>query len=126
MNQPPNPLAVTLANIGCVVLPILTIALLSSAGLLGWVLNSIAIVVLLLLAIPAIAAVALRWWLRRNLITDQCPSCGYRFTGLNNTECRCPNCGEPLKVTGGCFQRLTPPGTIDVDAVEVSAKQLED
>jgi len=126
VNQNPNRLSVELANVGCWLAVVLVVVLLGSAGLLGWVLNGIAIVFLLLLAAPAIAAVGLRWWLRRNLVEDQCPSCSYSFTGLNNSECRCPNCGEVLQVAGGRFQRPTPPGTIDVEAVEVQAKQFDE
>ncbi|MDV3001582.1 MAG: hypothetical protein N5P05_003188 [Chroococcopsis gigantea SAG 12.99] len=37
-----------------------------------------------------------------------------------------PNCGESLKVEGGTFQTLTPPGTIDVEAVEIPYQGLED
>ena len=99
--------------------------LLGSIGL-GWVVNSILILISLLLVVPAIAFVGLRWWLNRNLIQDSCPVCRYEFTGLNQTQCQCPNCSEPLKIEQGHFHRLTPPGTIDVTAVEVSARQLED
>ena len=74
----------------------------------------------MLLITPVIAWFGFRWWLKRNLVEDQCPVCSYELTGFNGTESRCPSCGEPLKVEGGQFKRLTPPGTIDVDAVEVS------
>ena len=99
--------------------------LLGSIGL-GWVVNSILILISLLLVVPAIAFVGLRWWLSRNLIQDACPVCRYEFTALNQTQSQCPNCSEPLKIEQGHFHRLTPPGTIDVTAVEVSARQLED
>jgi len=75
---------------------------------------------------PAIAFLGLRWWLRRSLVRDHCPVCSYELTGLNQTQIQCPSCGEPLKVEGGHFHRLTPPGTIEVEAVDVSAKQLEE
>ncbi len=93
---------------------------------MGWVVNGILILVGLALITPVIGWFVFRWWLKRNLVEDTCPVCAYEFAGLNGTQCRCPNCGEPLQVEQGHFQRLTPPGTIDVDAVEVSAKQLED
>ena len=113
------------SGLGCFLTLLLLGLLLGGVGL-GWVVNSFLILLGLLLLIPVIAFWGFRWWLQRNLVEDRCPSCDYQFTGFNRTECRCPNCGEPLKVEEGSFYRLTPPGTIDVQAVEVQAKQLED
>jgi predicted RNA-binding Zn-ribbon protein involved in translation (DUF1610 family) len=94
---------------------------------LGWVVKSLLIVVGLLLLTPVVGFFALQWWLKRNLIEDKCPVCQYEFTALNQTQFQCANCGEPLKIEEGHFSRLTPPGTIDVTAVEVSSvQQLED
>jgi hypothetical protein len=104
---------------------LLTAFLLGSVGL-GWVVNGFLIFLALLLILPAIAWIGMSWWLQRNLVQDQCPVCNYEITGFNKSEFRCPNCGEPLKAESGHFQRLTPPGTIDVQAVEVSVQQLED
>jgi hypothetical protein len=113
------------SGLSCLLIFLLVGLLLGSVGL-GWLFNSLSIVLAILLMMPAIAFWGLRWWLKSNLVEDQCPVCSYEFTGFNRSECRCPNCGEPLKVEGGRFNRLTPPGTIDVEAVEVSAQQLED
>lgn len=99
--------------------------LLGAVGL-GWLVNSFLILFALLLLVPAIAFVGFRWWLQRNLVQDQCPVCRYEFTGFNKTELQCPNCGEPLKIEQGHFQRLTPPGTIEVQAVEVQSQRLEE
>ena len=99
--------------------------LLGSIGL-GWLVNSFLILVGLILLAPVLAFVGFRWWLQRNLIQDQCPVCRYEFTGLNRTQLQCPSCGEPLKVEQGHFNRLTPPGTIEVQAVEVPAQSVED
>ncbi|MFH7028604.1 MAG: hypothetical protein ACHBN1_25225 [Heteroscytonema crispum UTEX LB 1556] len=99
--------------------------LLGSLGL-GWLVNSLLIIVGLLLLAPVLAFVGFRWWLQRNLVNDQCPVCAYEFTGLNNTPLQCPNCGEQLLVQHGHFRRFTPEGTIDVTAVEVQAKSVED
>ncbi len=127
MNQNFNKLLqIDFANVGCWLTLVLVVVLLGSAGLLGWVLNGLAILFLFLLIAPAIAVAGLRWWLRRNLIESQCPVCDYSFTALNHTECRCPNCAEPLTVENGRFKRQTPPGTIDIEAVEIQAKQIED
>jgi len=102
--------------------------LLGSIGL-GWLVKSIAILLVLITLAPIVAFIGFRWWLRRNLVESACPVCSYESVGLNGTQLRCPSCGEPLKVEQGQFMRLTPPGTIDVqavDVVDVSAKTLED
>lgn len=126
MNQDlPKRLQLNLSGVGCW-LTILVIGLLLGAVGLGWVVNSFLIIVGLVLISPVIGWFGFRWWLKRNLVEDKCPVCTFEFTGFNRTDCQCPNCGEPLKVEQGHFQRLTPPGTIDVEAIEVSVKQIED
>ena len=99
--------------------------LLASLGL-GWLVKSLVIIVGLLFLAPIVAFFGFRWWLQRNLVADQCPVCRYEFTGLNNSQLQCPNCGESLLVQNNHFQRFTPEGTIDIQAVEVPAKSLED
>jgi hypothetical protein len=99
--------------------------LLGSLGL-GWLVNSLLIIVGLLSLAPILAFFGFRLWLQHNLVTDSCPVCSYEFTGLNNTQLQCPNCREPLSVQKGHFHRFTPEGTIDVTAVEVQSQTLED
>jgi len=99
--------------------------LLTSFGL-GWLVNSFLILFVLLLFTPVIAFLGFRWWLKRNLIQGNCPVCSYELTGLNNSQLQCPNCGEQLLVQNNQFRRFTPAGTIDVTAVEVQGKSLED
>jgi hypothetical protein len=107
-------------------LTLLAIAwLLASLGL-GWLVNSLVIIFGLLLFLPVAAFFGFRWWLQKNLISGQCPVCGYELTGLNNSQTQCTNCGERLSVKNSQFQRFTPEGTIDVTAVEVQAQSLED
>ncbi|HEY9625520.1 MAG TPA: hypothetical protein V6C78_34690 [Crinalium sp.] len=105
---------------------LLAIAWLLGAIGLGWIVKSVFILIGLLLITPVIAFFGFRWWLKRNLIESQCPVCRYEFAGINGMDLRCPNCSEPLKVEKGHFHRLTPPGTVDVEAVEVQARQIED
>jgi DNA-directed RNA polymerase subunit RPC12/RpoP len=92
--------------------------LLGSLGL-GWLVNSLLIIVGILLLTPLLVFFTFRWWLQYNSVSDRCPVCSYQFTGLNNSQLRCPNCGEQLLVQHGHFQRLTPEGTIDIKAIEV-------
>lgn len=113
------------SGISCWLTLILVAFLLGSIGL-GWVVNGFLILLALLIITPILAFGGLQWWLKRNLVQDECPVCSYEFTGFNNAEFQCPNCSEPLKVESGHFSRITPPGTIDVDAIEVSVKQIEE
>lgn len=113
------------SEISRLLLPFLIIWLLGTIGL-GWLVKSFFILIGLLLLTPVIAFLGFRWWLKRNLIQANCPVCDYEFVSLNQTEFRCPSCSEPLKAEDGNFNRLTPPGTIDISAVEVPAQRLED
>lgn len=112
-----------LSGIGCSLMILLGIMTLSTLGL-GWVVNGVVLLLMFLLVAPVIAVYGLRWWVQRNVVEDQCPMCGHRFAGLNPVKFNCPSCGEALEVRKGHFVRPTPPGTIDVDAVEV--QQVEE
>lgn len=104
---------------------VVIIWLLGSIGL-GWLVKSFFIIMGLILAAPVVVFFGFRWWLQRNLVQEQCPVCHYEFTGLNQTQLRCPSCSEPIKVENRHFRRLTPPGTVDVDVVEVAAQSVDD
>jgi predicted RNA-binding Zn-ribbon protein involved in translation (DUF1610 family) len=93
---------------------------------LGWLVKSFLVLTVMVLLTPILAFVGLRWWLQRNLVQDQCPSCNFEFVGLNQTQTHCPNCNESVQIEGRRFQRLTPPGTIDVQAIEVASQVIED
>ena len=54
--------------------------LLGTLGL-GWLVNSLLIIFGLLLITPVIAFVGINWWVKRNLVTDNCPVCGFEITG---------------------------------------------
>ncbi|MGK7892794.1 MAG: hypothetical protein AB4372_03875 [Xenococcus sp. (in: cyanobacteria)] len=112
------------SGLGCW-LTIIAFAMLLSAVGLGWIVNGFLILFLLLLFTPVIAFFGLQFWLKRNFVQDSCPVCSYEFTGLKNSQFQCPNCGEPLEVAGGKFTRITPPGTIDVEAVDVPVQVIE-
>jgi hypothetical protein len=99
--------------------------LLSLVGL-GWLLKSLLILIAFLILAPAIAIGGMYWWLRSKLVQDACPMCSIEFIALNNNQIQCPNCSEALEVRDRKFQRFTPAGTIDVQAVEVSVQVLED
>lgn len=114
-----------LSEVSRLLLPFAVIWLLGAVGL-GWLVKSFFILIGLLLITPVIAFLGFRWWLSRNLIQANCPVCNYEFVSLNKTDFRCPHCSEPLRAENGHFSRLTPPGTIDISAVEVPVQRLED
>lgn len=101
-------------------LTLIGFALLLSALGLGWVIKSFLVVLVLLIAAPIVGLVIFQWWVRRNIVQDACPVCRFEFTGFNQSQMQCPNCGEPLKVEHKHFKRIPPEGTIDVEAIEVS------
>jgi hypothetical protein len=84
---------------------------------LGWIINSIFILIGVLIAIPIIGAIGLQWWVARRLVTSQCPVCEHTSTA--SSEFYCPSCGEPLQIENRKFVRITPPGTIDVEVQTV-------
>ncbi|MGC8711504.1 MAG: hypothetical protein ACP5RH_03845 [Leptodesmis sp.] len=114
-----------MASLSRLLFPLFLIWVLGAIGL-GWLVKSLLILFGLILLAPILAFLGFRWWLKRNLVQSQCPVCNLEFVGLNQTEFQCPSCGEPLKVEHGHFNRMVPPGTIDVSAVEVPARQIED
>jgi hypothetical protein len=106
-------------------IPLAILWLLGVLGL-GWLIKSIAILFILLLLTPVLAIVGLQWWLKRNLVRAECPVCQYDLMVLKGSEFQCPSCGEALKADQKGLNRLTPPGTIDVAAVEVPVQVIED
>lgn len=106
-------------------LTLIAIAILLGAVGLGWIVKSFLIFLGLLAIAPLIAFFVLRWWVSRKVIQDSCPVCSYEFAAFAQSQLQCPNCGEPLEIHNRQFIRLTPPGTIDVDAIEVSANNID-
>ena len=99
--------------------------LLGSAGL-GWLVKSFLFLMGLIVVTPILGFLGLRWWISRTLVQNACPVCQYEFSALNNSQANCPNCGEALSIQDGQFQRLSIPGTIDVQAVDVTVQAIED
>lgn len=104
---------------------ILVFWLLSLIGLGGLVKSFLVVLGLLILA-PVVVMIGFYWWFQRNLVQGVCPVCQFELAGVNGTQTQCPQCGEPLNLQDRQFIRQTPPGTIDVQAVEVSAQVVDD
>jgi hypothetical protein len=120
-----NDLQQSLSGVGRIVVWLAIAWLLGILGL-GWLVKSFLVLIGLLLITPVVAFIGLRWWVQRNLVQGTCPVCSTELTGFNGMSMQCMNCGEALQVDQGKFKRMTPAGTIDVDAVEVTAQQIED
>jgi len=114
-----------LSGIGCWLAALGIIWLLGAVGL-GWVVKSLAVIVVLVMLAPALIFFGLRFWLRRNLIQANCPVCSTGLTGIKGAETLCPNCGTPLQVEAEGFKRTVQDGTIDVDAVDVTVEVVSD
>lgn len=120
MNQPGfRQIQFNLSGLGCWLVLFGVIWLLGAVGL-GWLVKSLAVIVVLILLIPVFAFVGLRFWLRRNLVQAHCPVCTTPLTGLKNAATQCPNCGTVLTTTATGFQRQREEGTIDITAVDVT------
>lgn len=118
--QGSNNYQINFSGIGCW-LTVIAIAWLLGAVGLGWLVKSIAVLFVLILAAPILAFIGFRWWLNRNLIEDTCPVCETPLAGFNNSQTVCPNCRTPLQVNRQGFERYTSDGTVEVNAVDVTS-----
>lgn len=112
---------INFSGLGCWLTALAVVWLLGAVGL-GWIVKSIAALFLLLLIAPVVGFIGFRWWLKRNLVEGPCPVCQTPLTGLSKAKVACPNCGTTLQITREGFQRFTPDGTVEVNAVEVTGK----
>ncbi|MGB3201645.1 MAG: hypothetical protein WBA99_12125 [Nodosilinea sp.] len=120
MNQPNlNQIRLNLSGLGCWLTLIGVVWLLGAVGL-GWLVKSLAVLVVLLLAAPVLGFLGLRFWLRRNLVQGPCPVCSTTLTGIKGAETRCLSCGTPLHTEAAGFSRTTEAGTIDINAVDIT------
>lgn len=85
----------------------------------SWLRDALFGLVGLLILLPILGILGLRWWINRNLINAPCPVCGTPVSGLGQSPLQCPGCGEVLQLKDRQLVRVTPPGTLDVQAVEV-------
>lgn len=109
----------------------LLVLFLISSVVPDWLINAVLILIGFALVAPIVGIFGFQWWLKRQLVTGNCPVCSYELNTLQvgDPQLQCPSCGELLEVKNGSFVRITPPGTIDVTAVDVldvSAQTLED
>lgn len=113
-----NQIQLNFSGLGCWLTLLGVIWLLGAVGL-GWIVKSLAVLVVLVLVTPVLAFLGLRFWLRRNLVQGACPVCATAVTGIKGAETTCLNCGTALRTEADGFSRLAEAGTIDVTAVDV-------
>lgn len=107
-----------LSGLGCWLTLLGLLWLLGAVGL-GWIVKSLAVIVVLMLLIPVFAFVAVRFWLKRNVVQANCPVCSTPLTGIKDAATQCFTCGTVLTATASGFQRQAEEGTIDITAVDV-------
>jgi predicted RNA-binding Zn-ribbon protein involved in translation (DUF1610 family) len=93
---------------------------------LGWLVKSFLFFIGFVTLVPIVGFFGLQWWLTRNLLQGSCPVCQENLTALKRSQTNCPNCGETLMGGDRGFERLSTPGTIDVQAVEVVSQVVDD
>jgi hypothetical protein len=85
-----------------------------------WLINTLIGLVIFMFTLPVVGIFGLRWWVQRNVVVGDCPVCSAPVQGwARQPQLNCPSCGTPLEIAQGTFVRLTPPGVVDVRAVDV-------
>ncbi len=127
MNQNFNQLQVRFPGLGCWLFILGAAWLIGAIGLSG-IIKSIVVLVLLIFLVPVLAFFALQFWIKRNLITGNCPVCEQPLTSLKGLQTPCPNCGTAVSATREGFVRFATDGVIDVQVVDVrpNRKDLAD
>ncbi len=113
------------SGLGCWLTVIGLAYLLGVVGL-GWIVQSLLMIALLVIITPVIGFFGFRWWLRHNLVSAPCPVCSAPVSGLKNRSTTCLNCGTPLSFQGEYLQRATPEGTVEVSAVDITGDDPTD
>nr|GME19692.1 uncharacterized protein LOC109178166 isoform X2 [Ipomoea batatas] len=87
----------------------IVLSYLTFTGQLGWVLDAIVSVWLLVVLLPIIGIVAFVWWAGQDIVQGECPNCGNDFqifkSAVNDDIQLCPFCSQPFSVVGDEFVR---------------------
>ncbi|KAL8131439.1 hypothetical protein AgCh_007394 [Apium graveolens] len=80
---------------------------LSVTGQLGWILDTILSLSLLVVIVPVVGIGVFIWWAGRDVIQDTCPNCKSEFqtfkSMLGDDAQLCPYCGQPFSVVGNKY-----------------------
>ncbi|MEM8503285.1 MAG: hypothetical protein AAF716_09055 [Cyanobacteria bacterium P01_D01_bin.1] len=118
MNQQFNQLQARFPGLGCWLFVFVAIWIIGAIGITG-ILKSIFAVILFLILAPVLLSVAARFWLKRNLVTGNCPVCEQSLVCLKQSKIICPNCGTEVTATDNGLERVAADGVIDIQAVDV-------
>ncbi|MEA5462750.1 hypothetical protein [Leptothoe sp. PORK10 BA2] len=117
-------LQLNFSGMGCWLALAIGFGLVTTVGV-GWLLKSLLILVVLLIAVPIVLVVGVQFWLRRNLVEGPCPSCAQPLTGFRTIPMVCPSCGVELQAKDGIFARAAAEGTIDVNVINVESVRTD-
>ncbi|CAH2077783.1 unnamed protein product [Thlaspi arvense] len=80
---------------------------LSMTGQLGWILDAIVSVWLIVVIVPILGLGAFLWWAQRDIVQSSCPNCGNEFqifkSSLDDEVQLCPFCTQPFSVVDDKF-----------------------
>ncbi|KFK29254.1 hypothetical protein AALP_AA7G109200 [Arabis alpina] len=80
---------------------------LSMTGQLGWVLDAIVSVWLIVVIVPVLGLGAFLWWAQQDIVQSSCPNCGNEFqifkSSLDDEVQLCPFCTQPFSVEDDKF-----------------------
>ncbi|CAN8326108.1 unnamed protein product [Cochlearia groenlandica] len=80
---------------------------LSMTGQLGWVLDAIVSVWLIVVIVPILGLGAFLWWAQRDIVQSSCPNCGNEFqifkSAMDDEVQLCPFCTQPFSVEDDKF-----------------------
>ncbi len=118
MNQRFNQLQVRFPGLGCWLFAFIAIWVIGAIGITG-ILKSIFAVVLFLILAPVLLSIAVRFWLKRNLVTGNCPVCEQSLVCIRQSKTICPNCATEVTATDDGLERVAADGVIDIQAVDI-------
>lgn len=124
MNQNFNQMRVRFPGLGCWIFVLGSVWLLGAIGLSG-IVKSIFALVLFLMLTPVIVLIVARFWIKKNLVEGSCPVCNQSLTSLKSVKLSCPNCATQLMTTTEDFERFSPEGVIDVQAVDIQSSSVD-
>ncbi|CAL0326583.1 unnamed protein product [Lupinus luteus] len=80
---------------------------LTMTGQMGWILDAIVSIWVIVVLIPIVGIGAFLWWAGRDIMQGTCPNCGNDFQALkpslDDELQQCPYCGQPFSVIGNEF-----------------------
>lgn len=118
MNQQFNQLQARFPGLGCWLFAFIAIWVIGAIGITG-ILKSIFAVILFLILAPVLLSVVARFWLKRNLVSGNCPVCEQSLVCMKQSKLTCPNCATEVSATDNGFERVAAEGVIDVQAVDI-------